>query len=439
MDFSVDAFRATPAFDILTKLFGQSEHTDWLDESMSWKQTCYIGDWSFLPQTRFRGPGVPDLFSGISVNSFQRFPVGSSKHVVQTNTQGHIMSEGILTRLDEEDYVFHGPGGDSARYHLEHGDFKATAEDEDWFVYQVSGPSSIPLLLDLTGDERLLDTRYMHTLSTTVAGQPVRALRQGMAGEVGFELQGPREAGRAVYDAVVEAGQRYGIRRLGNRTTPINHLENAVPTRNLDYLPALYEPEEADFLAHLLGSPWHIPRAFIAGSFEGASLSDYYRDPVELGWTRQINFDHAFRGDAALRKKLAEPERVLRTLVWNSDDVVDVQRSLYADGPHHTFMDMPRDLRGHLWVDRVERDGALVGTATSRGYSYYFRTMLSMAVLNTADAEIGTRVEVVWGNPGDPPKRIRATVARAPFKPVRSRVDLRAHLAALQARSGPAG
>ena len=117
VDFTVDAFRSTPPFDILAKLFGQPEHTDWLDESRSWKRTCYIGDWSFLPQTRFRGPGVPELFSGISVNSFRKFPVGASKHVVQTDAHGHVISEGM------------------ARYNLEHGDFRATAEDEDWFVY----------------------------------------------------------------------------------------------------------------------------------------------------------------------------------------------------------------------------------------------------------------------------------------------------------------
>ncbi|GGR89075.1 hypothetical protein GCM10010269_30200 [Streptomyces humidus] len=64
--------------------------------------------------------------------------------------------------------------------------------------------------------------------------------------------------------------------------------------------------------------------------------------------------------------------------------------------------------------------------------------MLSLSVLNTADAETGAQVEVVWGNPGDPAKRIRATVAQAPYKPVRSRVDLRHHLATYRAESGPA-
>jgi len=37
--------------------FGEPEYTDWLDESLSWKHTCYIGDWSFLWQPARAGRG----------------------------------------------------------------------------------------------------------------------------------------------------------------------------------------------------------------------------------------------------------------------------------------------------------------------------------------------------------------------------------------------
>ena len=430
MDYSVDFLRVTPPVDIIARLFGRPEYTDWQDESMSWKRTCYIGDWSFLPQTRFRGPGVLDLFSGITVNSFAKFALGASKHAVHTNAYGKIMHEGILTRLGEEDFVYHGEGGSWARYNLEHGDFEATAEPEDWFIFQVAGPTSVPLMFELTGDEALLDVPYMGAITTTLAGHEIRVLRQGMAGEVGYELQGPRELGSAVWDAIVEAGPKYGLRRLGARTVPINHLENAIPTFGLEYLPAVFEPEQADYVASKLVSPYRTHLGYIAGSFQGSSVRDYYRDPVEFGWTRQISFDHEFLGDAALRKLVAEPERVLRTLVWDNEDVLDVHRSLFADGPSYTFMDMPRDQRGFVWADQIECNGLPVGVSTSRGYSYYFRRMMSLAVLNVADAEIGTQVEVVWGNPGDPQKRIRATVEKARIKPDRSRGDLREHLAA---------
>lgn len=39
-----------------------------------------------------------------------------------------------------------------------------------------------------------------------------------------------------------------------------------------------------------------------------------------------------------------------------------------------------------------------------------------------------TEVIVVWGNPGDPEKRVRATVTPEPYKADHRRLDLRAAL-----------
>ena len=85
---------------------------------------------------------------------------------------------------------------------------------------------------------------------------------------------------------------------------------------------------------------------------------------------------------------------------------------------------MPRDQRGFMWADRVEVDGVLVGVATSRGYSYYFRKMLSLATIDVEYAEPGTEVSVIWGAPGRPQKTIRAIVRPAPYKTDKSRGDL---------------
>jgi vanillate/3-O-methylgallate O-demethylase len=69
----------------LTVRWGQPEYTDWIDESMSWKETCYIGDWSFLWERRFKGPDVLKLFSDVSVNSFAKSAIGQAKHVIHCN------------------------------------------------------------------------------------------------------------------------------------------------------------------------------------------------------------------------------------------------------------------------------------------------------------------------------------------------------------------
>jgi hypothetical protein len=52
--------------------------------------------------------------------------------------------------------------------------------------------------------------------------------------------------------------------------------------------------------------------------------------------------------------------------------------------------------------------------------------MLSLATIDARQAEAGGDAEIVWGNPGDPEKVIRARIAPAPYKPDHARGDLRA-------------
>ncbi len=428
MKYSVESMRETPVGYAWSR-FGEPEYTDWLDESVSWKTTCYIGNWSFLWQHRFTGQEAIRLLSDFTVNSMERFGVGQSKHAIHTDENGKVIHEGVLTRFGDEDFVVHGRGGFWLRYQLENGRYDAEVTQEDWFVYQVSGPNAIKLLHKLDPSDGLLDAKYMWVAPITVAGHDIWALRQGMSGELGFELQGPRELGDDVYRAVFEAGQEFGIRRMGGRIAPINHLEAGYPTIATDYIPAIFEPENEGYLAYFLGSmPPFAKPAYIAGSYRGERISDYYRSPVELGWARNISSDHQFLGRDALLAERENPTRVLRTLEWNTDDVLDVVASIFRPGRHYTYMEIPRDQRGFMWADRVEVDGRPVGVTTSRGYSYWFRATLSLATLDPRWAEPGTEVEVVWGNPGDPEKRIRARVADAPYKRPHSRDDLRAAL-----------
>ncbi|MET8427606.1 hypothetical protein [Nocardia sp. NPDC004860] len=425
MTYTLQGMRKAPEVYAWSR-FGQPEYTDWLDENMSWKETCYIGDWSFLWQHRFTGPEAIQLFADTSVNSFAKFELGQSKHLIHTNKAGKVIHEGILSRLGDEEFVIHGRGGFWVRHQLEKRGYKAEVEQEDWFIYQVSGPNSVKVLEKL-GAADLRDTKYMHLTPITVAGVRVWALRQGMAGEIGFELQGPKEHAERIYQAVLEAGQEFGIRKLGGRVALINHLEACFPTIATDYIPAIFDEDMADYLDVFTASmPSFAQPAYIAGSFDGTDISDYYRSPIELGWGRTVNLDHDFLGREALSAEKANPRRVIRTLVWNASDVQDVFASLFVTGENFPYMEMPRDQRGFMWADKVQVGEEIIGVATSRGYSYYFREMLSLATIDVAHAAIGTEVDVYWGNPRGPQKRIRATVAPAPYKTDNSRGDLAA-------------
>ena len=71
------------------------------------------------------------------------------------------------------------------------------------------------------------------------------------------------------------------------------------------------------------------------------------------------------------------------TLEWNGEDCADVQSSLYRAGEEpYDFMDMPRQHNFGMNAHKVLKDGRLVGVATSRSFSIYFRKMLSHCVID---------------------------------------------------------
>ena len=401
------------------------EYTDWIDESMSWKDTLYIGDWSPLAKMRVRGREALKFFSGVAVNSFARFEVGQAKHIILCNRAGKIMGEGVLMRLAEEDFLFtSGPGVAWADYQFRKGGFDAEATQigDRQFILQLQGPNSLFVLEQATG-ESLRDIAFMRFRDTGIGDLRFKALRQGMAGEVGYELHGPIDQARDVFQALMRHGQDFGIRRLGGRTKMVNHVEACFPTPSVDYVPAIFGDDEREFATSYFSANARANYRRTDGSFVYSDIGELYRTPVELGWRRNVKFDHDFIGRAALEPEVAAPQRLMVTLEWNADDCAEVYASLFRDTPY-LYMEMPRNILGCVFADAVLRDGATVGVSTSRCYSYHFRKMLSLCVLDAPLCLPGTEVGVLWGRPGTPQKTIRATVAPAPYKKDNRRLDV---------------
>jgi vanillate/3-O-methylgallate O-demethylase len=352
------------------------------------------------------------------------FQIGQSKHLIHCTEEGKLIEEGVLSRFAEDEVVSFSMYW--ADYVARQGGYDVATESVEWVKYQVQGPHSLYLLEKLAG-ESLRDIRFMRFRDINIAGRKVTALRQGMTGEIGFELQAPVEFGKELWATIVEAGREFGIRQMGGRVGMLNHLEANYPTFCLDYLPAIFDEAHAEFFATFAKyGPEVFDQYFkIAGSFESNDVRDWYRSPVELGWGNRIKFDHQFIGREALARELAQPKRTIVTLVWNSEDVGDLYASLFRkDTSLMDFMEMPRDSRGYMWTDKVLKNGRSVGVSTSRGYSAYFREMLSLCTIDIEHSKPGTEVTLIWGSPGHAQKEIRATVQPAPYKEDRARVDL---------------
>lgn len=413
----IDYYRSVPPFYLPG--WGGPQYSNWMDEQLSWKESCYIGDWSFLRDIVFEGPDALKLFSDISVNSFENFKLGQAKHVIHTSEAGKVIAQGVLIRTGEQTFINQSLSTFYAEFMLKKGNYNVTFRERHTFNYQVSGPKALQVMEKLAPNQGLREIKFMNVGKIRIKGREVDALRQGMAGEIGFELQGPREHAQEIYNAVLEAGAEFGIRRLGHRTAMINHLEGSYPTHAWHYFPDYSTEGLVDFLN---ASGVYKPR--LKGSYEADDLSGYYRSPLEMGWTRNVKFDHDYIGRAALEAEMAHPKNAIVSLEFNSDDVLEIMGSLFQPGEVYEPMELPHPEMWTAWNDKVMKDGKLIGVSTVPGYSYYFRKILSLSYIDVGLTEPGTQVEIVWGDPGKRQKLIRATVGPAPYKKHGGKGDL---------------
>ncbi|WP_161349822.1 aminomethyl transferase family protein [Maritimibacter harenae] len=405
--------------------FGGPEFTDWMDEQMSWKTTAYIGDWSFLWDVELSGPDAEKLLKSICTNSFENFTPGKAKHAIMCNDAGQVAGEGVLMRMSDDTFRTQSASAFWAAYQAEESGLDVKWREIKTFQLQVSGPAALSICQKVTG-ETLDDIKFMHFREMKIAGCTVYALRQGMAGEPGFEFHGDEADIETVRAAILEAGEEFGIRRLGRRTAMINHLEAAFPTGAWHYLMAHFLPQDQGFFP-FLGANFDTGGVLpvLRGSLEPEDVNEILFTPYELGWGKMVKFDHDFKGRDALEKAVNEPSRCRVTLEFNSEDVVDIYASLFQEGEHYDYLDIPTPHRWMVWADEVQKDGAKVGISSTPGYSYYFRKVLALAFLDETQAGIGNEVEIVWGAPGHPKKLIRAKVCPAPYKQDNRRAEMK--------------
>lgn len=418
------AFDPQVDFYIYSRTFGMGlesavplEYSGWRDEEASWKKTCYVhAGLNPAPTFRVKGPDALKFFSDHCVNSFAKFSVGALKHGIMCNDQGLVMAHGVLMRLAEDEFLsyFLAP---YAAYKFYAGGYDAKGEwVNDRFMLQVAGPRSLEVLETATGD-CLHDLKFGHHRPSAIQGIEVRIARMGMAGTLGYEVHGPAAQAVPLYNAILAAGEPFGIVKLGWRAWQMHHTANGFPQSFVHF--PLPWGEDKGFMAFMQMPP-ELDRfpTTLAGSM-GPDINLRYRNPVELGWGSAVKFDHDFTGRVALEQEVAHPRRQMVTLVWDPKDVVDVYASQFREGDPHAWMD-PQHLGQHqgrniLHADQVLKDGKLVGVSSGRQYSAYFRSMLSLCSIDLQQGELGNEVVVLWGDPGTRQKEIRATVSRFPY------------------------
>jgi len=238
------------------------------------------------------------------------------------------------------------------------------------------------------------DLKFFHMSTMKIAGQKIRTLRHGMAGAPGLEIWGPYKDREKIREAIIKAGEEFGLRQVGSRAYATNTLESGwIPSP----LPAVYTDERMKKYRKWLPANSYEATGGLAGSFVSNNIEDYYMTPYELGYGVMVKFDHDFIGREALEKIADQPHRKKVTFAWHGDDMAKIYASLFRpDAENYKFYDLPNSNYASSSYDKVMRKGKVVGFSMFGGYSYNERTALSLGVVDP-DVNIGEELTVVWG------------------------------------------
>lgn len=418
------------------------EFHNWRSEQWAWQHSAVLFDQSHhMVDLYIRGRDALKLLTDTMINSPNGWGVDKAKQYVPTTPYGHVIGDGIIFWLAQEEFVYVGraPAANWLMFQAETGGYDVEIVKDDrsparpmgkpverisW-RFQIQGPNAWAIIEKLNGGP-VEQLKFFNMSTMNIAGKTVRTLRHGMSGAPGLEIWGPYAEQDEIRNAILEAGREFGIVPCGSRAYPSNTLESGwIPSP----LPAIYTGEKLKPYREWLGAGSYEATGGIGGSFVSDDIEDYYLNPWELGYGPFVKFDHDFHGREALEAIDPATQRKKVTLAWNGEDVAKIFASL-VDGSEtpYKFFDLPLANYASSNYDRVvDAAGNNVGLSMFTGYSYNEKTALSLATV-TPEIPVGAEVKVVWGEPDGGSRKttvephrqfeVRAVVSPIPYSKV---------------------
>ena len=204
-------------------------------EALHVRNAVGLIDVSTLGKIELRGPDAAELLNRLYTASFETMEVGSTRYAIMTNEHGVVIDDGVACRLSATHFyltattsgvarVYRAMTQWNAQWRLNVDIMNVTAA---FAAVNLAGPLSYKVLkaagtdLDLTAEA----FPYLAYREGTVSGMPARVMRVGFVGELGYEIHVPSRYGEALWDALMQAGESFGIKPFGVDTQRLLRLE----------------------------------------------------------------------------------------------------------------------------------------------------------------------------------------------------------------------
>ena len=192
-------------------------------------------DGSTLGKFRIHGIDALNALQRVFVSDMSKLEKGRIKYSAMCNDDGCVIDDGVIVKLDENDYYFTtstGRAGSTVewiRYHTRYDRWKFALVNltDAMGVINLSGPNSRKVLgkivdMDISNEAFGFSEYKEFMIEDTIF---VRAMRLGFVGELSFELHVPSSYMKSLWLMLKEAGREFNIRNFGVEAQNVLRME----------------------------------------------------------------------------------------------------------------------------------------------------------------------------------------------------------------------
>jgi sarcosine oxidase subunit alpha len=198
-------------------------------------------DGSTLGKISVQGPDAAELLDRVYTNLMSSLAVGAARYGVMCAVDGMVMDDGTVIRVAADEFLLTTTTGNAAAV-LEWMEewlqtewpglrVSLTSVTEHWATIPLVGPRSREVLAAVAPglDAGRTAFPFMSWRDAVVAGARARVCRISFSGELAYEVNVLAWEAQAVWEALVEAGERYGITPYGTEAMHVLRAEKGYP------------------------------------------------------------------------------------------------------------------------------------------------------------------------------------------------------------------
>lgn len=198
------------------------EYSGIVDEHMTVRTKVGLFDVSHMGQIELAGADALAAVQWISSNDASRLAVGQIHYSALTTPEGTFVDDILVYRMADQHFMLVVNAGNIMKDHQwitakvaeRGGDVSVVNASPRYALIAVQGPDAERVLQALTAIE-LAGIKYYWFAHGEVAGVRVMVSRTGYTGEDGFEVFVPPAQAERVWNALLDAGEAFGIKPAG--------------------------------------------------------------------------------------------------------------------------------------------------------------------------------------------------------------------------------